>query len=233
MRLVYINPNATETMTRGIVAAARAALPGVEISGMTNLAGPAAIEGPEDGEAALPGLLACVAQARDAGASAIVIACFDDTGLADTRARAGCPVLGIGQSAYVMATLLGLRFSVVTSLPVSVPVIRQNVEAGGFGGFCASIRASGLAVLTIDEAGDATRARIAEEIAAARDDDGAEAVILGCAGMAPMAGDLATRSGVRLVDGVAASAHLAAAAAGFSASQGGPAQALSRARQQP
>ncbi|HHC29304.1 MAG TPA: HyuE hydantoin racemase, partial [Rhodobacterales bacterium] len=34
-RLVYINPNATEAMTASIVAAARAALPGAEIVGMT------------------------------------------------------------------------------------------------------------------------------------------------------------------------------------------------------
>ncbi len=217
MHLVYVNPNATEAMTLGVVATARAALPGARVTGLTNHAGPPAIQGAEDGLAALPGLLALLPKARDLGASAIVIACFDDTGLAEARAAAFCPVLGIGQSAYVMATLLGLRFSVVTSLAVSVPVIEANLTQTGFAANCASVRASGLPVLTIDEGAEATRAHLAAEIRAARDADGAGAVVLGCAGMAPLAPDLAARTGLRLIDGVAASAHLAAAAAGFAA----------------
>ncbi|QPM90864.1 aspartate/glutamate racemase family protein [Pseudooceanicola algae] len=215
MKLLYINPNSTEAMTRGLVAVAQACLPGHEVIGLTNHDGPPAIEGPEDGEATLPGLHKLIAANRDA--DAIVIACFDDTGLAQAQAAAPCPVLGIGQSAYVMATLMGRRFSVVTSLAVSIPVIEGNIAAQGFAGTCASVRASGLPVLTIDEGSEATRTTLAKAIRAARDEDGAEAVVLGCAGMAPLRADLAARSGVALIDGVEASAHLALAAAGFAA----------------
>ncbi|MBY6090258.1 aspartate/glutamate racemase family protein [Maritimibacter alkaliphilus] len=214
MRLLYINPNATASMTDGILAAARAALPGVEITGETNTEGPPAIEGPEDGDRAVPGVLARVAAAK---ADAVVIACFDDTGLAEAQALSSVPVLGIGQASYLMATLLGQRFSVVTSLAVSLPVIRENIETLGFAGNCASVRASGLPVLVIDEGSEETRARLAEEITRARDEDGAGVVVLGCAGMAPLRADLEARSGVTLIDGVAASAHLAVAAAGFRA----------------
>lgn len=217
MHVVYINPNATEAMTDAIAAAAHAARPGLRVTGLTNRDGPPAIQGPEDGDAAIPGLLALLPKAQELGAAAIVIACFDDTGLAEARAASPCPVLGIGQSAYVMATLLGLRFSVVTSLAVSVPVIEANLAATGFAANCASVRASGLPVLTIDEGAEATRARLAQEIRSARDADGAGAVVLGCAGMAALAPDLAARTGLRLIDGVAASAHLAAAVAGFAA----------------
>jgi allantoin racemase len=49
----------------------------------------------------------------------------------------------------------------------------------------------------------------------ARDEDGAEAIVLGCAGMAPLASDLEARTGLPLIDGVRAAAHLAQAAAGF------------------
>lgn len=217
MHLVYLNPNATEGMTVAAVAAARSALPGARISGLTNHAGPPAIQGPEDGRAAMPGLLALLPQAEALGASAVIIACFDDTGLAEIRCAAPCPVLGIGQSAYVMAQLLGQRFSVVTSLAISVPVIKANLTAGGFAGNCASVRASGLPVLTIEAGAEATRVHLISEIQAARDADGATAVILGCAGMATLAPDLATRSGVPLIDGVRASAHLARAAAQFTA----------------
>ena len=213
MRLLYINPNSTEAMTQGVLAVARAALPEAEVTGLTNTGAPPAIEGPADGAAALPPLLELVATNRDA--DAIVIACFDDTGLEQARALAPCPVLGIGQSAYVMATLLGWRFSVVTSLSVSIPVIEGNIAAQGFAGGCASVRASGLPVLTIDEGSETTRDRLARAILSARNDDGAEAVVLGCAGMAPLQADLSARSGVPLIDGVAASAQLARAAADF------------------
>lgn len=211
MKLAYINPNATVGMTTGIVAAARKALPEAEIFGLTNTSGPAAIQGRADGDAALPGLLALLPVARAQGAEAIVIACFDDTGLSEARAMAGCPVLGIGQASYVMAQLLGLRFSVVTSLAVSVPVIEDNIRQQGFAASCASVRASGLPVLTIDAGAPDTIDRIAAEIERARHDDAAACAVLGCAGMAPLKEALSARTGLPLIDGVAASALLARA----------------------
>lgn len=215
MRLAYINPNSTVAMTDSIVAVARKAAPDDTVVGLTNLDGPSAIQGAADGEAAVPGLLRLVTKASDEGADAIVLACFDDTGLAEARARAGCPVLGIGQSAYLMAALLGLRFAVVTSTEASIPVIEANVRAQGFGDACAAVRASGLPVLTIEEASDATRECLAGHIVRARDEENAQAVVLGCAGMAALRPDLAARSGVRLIDGVEASVALARAGASF------------------
>lgn len=212
MTLVYINPNATETMTRGIVAVARAALPDTRIIGLTNHDGPAAIEGRADGEASVPGLLSLLPKAQRMGARAIVITCFDDTGLDAARQAAGRPVLNIGRASYVMAQLLGLRFSIITSLPVSIPVIAENVAAQGFSGLCASIRASGLPVLTIDAGAPGTIARIAGEAEAALREDGAQCAVQGCAGMAPLKPAIAALTALPLVDGMAASACLALAA---------------------
>ncbi len=214
MRLLYINPNATVAMTDGIVASARAALPGVEVLGWTNAAGPAAIEGPDDGDAAVPGVLALLPQARDAGVDAIVIACFDDTGLAAARAAAHCPVIGIGQAAFHMAALWGGRFSVVTTLPVSIPVIAENIDFYGFSMHCAQVRASGLGVLEVEAASPATLNRLTAEIAAAEASDGIDSCILGCAGMAPLLHRLQATTRLRLVDGVAAAGHLAGALVG-------------------
>jgi allantoin racemase len=210
MRIVYINPNATRAMTDSIVGVARQALPKAEILGLTNTDGPPAIEGPDDGDAAIPGVLDLVRSAQEA--DAIVIACFDDTGLAMARQAATCPVLGIGQSAYLMAQILGQRFSVVTSVEVSVPVIRSNIQASGFGASCVSVRASGLPVLEIERASTATRERLADAIRDTAHTDGAGLIVLGCAGMAALRADLAHRSQTTLIDGVTASAVLAEAA---------------------
>ncbi|OSQ52694.1 aspartate/glutamate racemase family protein [Marivita geojedonensis] len=211
MKLAYINPNATASMTESILSVARAALPETEIFGLTNFGGPAAIQGKADGDAAIPGLLDLVSRAEAQGAEAIVIGCFDDTGLAEARELASCPVLGIGESSYTMAQLLGLKFSVITSLPVSIPVIESNIREHGFSALCASVRASGLPVLTIDEGAAETIDRIAEEIQAAEREDHASCAILGCAGMAQLAPVLSLRTNMRLIDGVAASGHLASA----------------------
>ncbi|WP_374292058.1 aspartate/glutamate racemase family protein [Paenirhodobacter enshiensis] len=217
MKLLYLNPNSTASMTEAVVIAARAALagtaPGTEILGWTNAGAPPAIQGPEDGAAAVPGLLAQLPRARAEAVDAIVIACFDDTGLDEMRAAAHCPVLGIGQSAYAMAGLLGLRFSVVTTLAVSVPVIEGNIRRLGFAPGCASVRASGLPVLAVDAGGPEVCARLTAEAEAARRDDGAEAVVLGCAGMAHLHAALSETASLPLIDGVAASARLALAAA--------------------
>ncbi len=217
MRLLFVNPNATAAMTDTIAAAARlAAPPGVEIVARTNASGPPAIQGEADGAAALPGLLAEIAAALSAEdpagpPDAIVIACFDDTGLAEARAMAPCPVLGIGQAAYLAAVLLGRRFSVVTTLAVSVPILEANLAAYGLAHACARVRASGIPVLEVEAAGDA----IAAEAARAIEEDGAEAIVLGCAGMAGLTERLATLP-VPVIDGVTAATHLAIAAARLS-----------------
>lgn len=217
IRLTFLNPNATVAMTDNIVAAARAALPEAAITGMTNRTGPPAIEGPQDGAAAIPGLMSLIPKARARGTDALVIACFDDTGLAEARAIAACPVLGLGQAACLMAAALGQRFSVVTSVAAAVPVIAGNIRALGLAGHCASVRASGLSVLEIDAGGPAVRDRLIAEIGLACHEDGAKAVVLGCAGMAALAPELAARTNVRLIDGVAAAAHLARATVDFTA----------------
>jgi allantoin racemase len=168
MRILYINPNSTSSMTEAVATCARKALPAdCEVLGWTNHHGPPAIQGPADGEAALPGLLARLDPAREAGVDAIVIACFDDTGLEALRAAAHCPVLGIGQAAYAMAALLGGPFAVVTTLAVSVPVIAGNIERQGFARHCAAIRPTGLPVLEVEAGGARVLERIGQQIALA------------------------------------------------------------------
>lgn len=211
MRLLFVNPNSTARMTATIATAARrAAPPGVEIAARTNHAGPPAIEGEADGRAAVPGMLAEIAAgiAGPEAPDAVVIACFDDTGLAAARALAPCPVLGIGQAAYLAAVLLGRRFSVVTTLAVSVPILEANLAAYGLGAACARVRASGVPVLAVEAAGDAIAAEAARAVA----EDGAEAIVLGCAGMAGLVERLAGGP-VPVIDGVTAATHLAVAAA--------------------
>ena len=100
MRILVINPNTTASMTEKIGAAARqVAAAGTEIVARNPTTGPASIQGAEDGEAALPGLFEELDKAD--GFDAIVIACFDDTGLYAARKRTRIPVIGIGEAAFL------------------------------------------------------------------------------------------------------------------------------------
>lgn len=201
--ILFINPNGTTRMTDLIAEAARAvAAPDVEILARTNLAGPPSIQGPEDGAAAVPGLLRIVRETDYV--DAIVIACFDDTGLEEARAIASCPVIGIGEAAFHAASLLGRPYSVVTTLSVAVPVIEGNLARYGVAG-CVRVRASEVPVLDIDGA----EARIGAEVARAIVEDGAGTIVLGCAGMADLPERLTRAHGVPVIDGVAAACGLA------------------------
>jgi allantoin racemase len=207
MDILVINPNSTAAMTRSIGAAARrVAAPGTTITAVNPEGGPAAIQGPEDGAAALPGLFALFDREalQGGGYDGVIIACFDDTGLRALKRRSPVPVLGIGEAAFHAALLVSERFSVVTTLAVSVPVIEQNLTLYGLAARCASVRAAGVPVLDLEQAPQAASEEIAAEIERAVAEDGCDAVVLGCAGMADLAEDMTERFGLPVIDGVAA-----------------------------
>lgn len=209
--IVLINPNSTEAMTASMLRVARAFAPGALIEGMTNHDGPASIQGAEDGEKAVPPMLDCVRQAVAEGAEAILIGCFDDTGLEEARDIAPCPVIGIGQAACLAAMAMGGKFSVVTTLSVSVPVLEENILKYGLRGHLAKVRASEVPVLMLEEEPDKATEQVLAEVRRAQAEDGIRAVVLGCGGMV----DIAERAGdsvhLPMVDGVRAAVALALA----------------------
>lgn len=211
MRIAVINPNSTVSMTEKAAAAARMVEPDAIIMAITCHGAPPAIQGPEDGATATPFLLAAVQKAAADGADAAIIACFDDTGLAEARAAVKIPVLGIGEAAFHAAMLLGHRYSVVTTLSVSVPVIEANIRDYGLASHALQVRASDVPVLELEREGSDARAKISAEIGRAIIEDGAGAIVLGCAGMADLAAALELEHRLPVIDGVAAATALAAA----------------------
>jgi allantoin racemase len=212
--LNIVNPNTTASMTRTIAAAARkVARADTRIRAVEPEFGPPSIEGAYDDAFAVPGLLVRIAEGEAEGADAHVIACFDDTGLDAARALATAPVVGIGEAAFHMASFVAHRFSVVTTLGCSVPVIENNLLRYGLDRRCARVRACEVPVLALEDPASDARARIGAEIADALRHDGADAIVLGCAGMADLAASLAQEFGVPVIDGVAAAVTLAEALA--------------------
>lgn len=186
MTVIIINPNSTKSMTEAMTRAAQDAVPELHFEGWTSHAGPAAIQGAEDGIRATPHLLELVRNADEQGADGIIIGCFDDTALQQAASVAACPVIGIGQAAYHFAALRHWRFSVVTTLAVSVPVIQKNIDTLGLTRLLAKVRASNVPVLALENDRDASEAAILEEAQRAESEDRVDAIVLGCAGMATL-----------------------------------------------
>jgi allantoin racemase len=212
MRILVVNPNTSAAMTEKIGAAARTvAAPGTEIIAVNPTDGPVSIEGYYDEVFSVPGLLAEIAKGEALGVSAHVIACFDDTGLEAARSLASAPVIGIGEAAFHLASLVAHRFAVVTTLSRSIPAIETNLVKYGLASRCAKVRACEVPVLALDDPASNASAQISAEIERARHEDRAEAIVLGCAGMADLAARLTEQHGLPVIDGVASAVKLAEA----------------------
>ena len=203
MRNKVINPNTTASMTATIAAAARAAAaPGTEIVAATSPTGPVSIEGHYDEAMSVPALLRHVRAAEAEGIAGVVVACFDDPGIGACRELASGPVIGIAEAAMKAATMLATSFSVVTTLPRSVPVIEELARRYGVDHQCRKVRSASIPVLALEEEGSGAREKVRDEILRAIREDNCEAIVLGCAGMADLTGWLSRETGVPVIDGV-------------------------------
>lgn len=214
MIIHVVNPNSTAAMTeKARLAAVACAAPGTRIMAANPASTPASIEGYADEAVSVPAMLALIAEAEARGAEAHVIACFDDPGLHAAREVATGPVVGICQAGLQVAMSIAARFSVVTTLPRSVPIIEDLVAGYGAGHHCRRVRAADLEVLALESDPAGAYRKIAEQIRLARAEDGAEAVVLGCAGMTDLAARLAAETGIPVIESVTAAVKLAEALA--------------------
>lgn len=214
MRLLFVNPNTTASMTTAIAAsAATVASPGTVVEAVNPTDGPPSIETEDDERGCVPGLLAEIstAQARpeDLRPDAYVVACFGDPGLDEARRLVDVPVLGIAQAAMHAAALAAGSFSVVTSMSSTVPRGWELAKLHTPNA-CLGVYACDIPVVQID-ADPTSIEPIGDLCADALVRDGSSAIVLGCAAMARYAVPLQRRLGVPVVDGVVAATALAEA----------------------
>ena len=211
MKILVVNPNTTQSMTdKAGLAAQAVANESTQIFTATSQFGPASIEGHYDGAISVPGLLAEIRRGEAEGMQAAIIACFDDTGLEAARAMAGIPVLGICESALATASFLARKFTVVTTMERSLTIIEDLVERYGMASRV-KVRAADIPVLSLEDKGSDAQTKLKGQIEKALAEDGAEAIVLGCAGMADLAYELQLLYGVPVIDGVSAATKQAEA----------------------
>ena len=131
-------------------------------------------------------------------AALYVIACFSDPGIHLAREVARAPVIGIAESAFLLAMGLGQKFGIVAILERSIPRHMRYVRQLGLTGFLAGDRSinSGVAGLS----GPGVVERIVEIGRRLRDEDGADVLILGCASMGRYRSAIEDQLGIPVVD---------------------------------
>lgn len=209
--VLVVNVNTSTAVTDVIAAAASAAVsPATRVVALTPRFGPASVESNYESHLSAVGVLDAV-QGHDGPFDAVVHAGFGEVGREALQDVLTVPVVDITEAAAHTACLLGRTFGVVTSLDRAAPAIGDRLLLAGLAGRCTGIRSVDLPVLALEAAPDVTAEAFVEQ-ARRLVEDGAEVVVLGCAGMAgvheAVSADLAGLR-VPVVDGVAAAARLA------------------------
>ncbi|WP_254544740.1 aspartate/glutamate racemase family protein [Halomarina pelagica] len=209
MRIKAINPNTTLEMTENIGKVAdRYTSDEVEVVAVSPERGPISIESYYDDYLAIPGLLEEIR--KDEGDfDAFINACWGDPGIDACREVTEKPVVGIAEGSMYVANMLGARFSVATILPRAKDLIEETVLTTGLASKCASVRCTDLTVVETETARDAAVEALLEASTLAVEEDGAEAICLGCAGMGGLDEELEKALPVPVIDSVGAAAVLA------------------------
>lgn len=182
MKIAVSVPNAT--LPDAAVAARREYLvsiarPGTEILMRRNPEGPDSIESEHEREWAAVNVARALPVLAAQGADALIPWCANDPGVTACRELSPLPVVGPMMAACHMAAMLGNRFTWL--MPLGNPgAVRAQIEGLGLGGRLASIRSIGVPVLELRDDLDRSRALLEEAAAAAAEEDGADACVLGC-----------------------------------------------------
>jgi allantoin racemase len=205
---LVINPNTTQAMTDEIGAVARAvAEPGTEIDCVSPASGPRSIEGFADEVLASYHMVDLVAESNGRY-DGYVVACYGDPALGALRELTTAPVVGIAEASFHMASLVAHKWSIVTVLPRVEPLLEELIARNGMQHKCASIRCTPLSVLEIEEDIERTKRMMIDEARSAIHDDGAEAILLGCAGLGPIDKMMQEAIGAPVFDGTACAVKL-------------------------
>lgn len=216
MKILVINPNTSQSMTDAIAEECRkVAAADTVIDAISPDYGPRSIETHAEDAIAAAATIDAVLQRKNDGYDAIVVACFIDPALAAIREIVDVPVIGIAEAAAHLAALVAPKFSVVTVMRRLEHQIAETIEKSGLADRCASVRSIDLSVLGIEADLSGTLDQMEAAARVAMEEDDAEAILLGCAGLGPLDKELQSRLGVPVLDGCGCAIKLAEACAGY------------------
>ena len=209
VRILVINPNSTEAVTRGIDEAVEPLrmAGGPAIDCVTLKEGPPGIETQQHVDGVVQPLLKLVRE-RESDYAAFVIACYSDPGLHSVREATRKPVLGISECGILTALTLGHKFGVIAILQKSIPRHLRYVGALGVTERLAAELPVGIPVVELSDE-KKTFGRMVQVGKTLREEHGADVVVMGCAGMARYRKPLQDEIGIPVVEPTQAAVAMA------------------------
>lgn len=199
-RIVVINPNSSVDVTDGIDAAMQPLRfsDGPSIDCLTLKDGPPGIETQRHVDSVV-GPLCDLIEREGNNTDAFVIACFSDPGLHSARETTTRPVMGISESGITTALTLGEKFGIIAILPEGITRHKRYIRQMGLEGRLAGDRAIGVGVtgLSAEEEVESRMTAVGRKLI---EEDGADTLIMGCAGMARYRHRLEDTLGVPVID---------------------------------
>lgn len=215
MKIVVINVNTSRSMTESIGESARRwASPGTEILAIQPHFGAEAVDAIFESYIAAVGVMDRIVTLGEPF-DAVVLAGFGEPGRDGLQELIDQPVVDICEASAHVAMMVGLSYSVVTTLQRSVPPIEDRLRLAGLADRCVSVRASGMSTLEVDADPDGAIRAIVAQARKAVELDHAEVICLGCGGMAGLDEAITRELHVPVVDGVGAAVRLAEAVVGL------------------
>jgi Asp/Glu/hydantoin racemase len=213
-RILVVNPNSNEVVTKGLDDALTRLrfADGPEIVCRTLAEGPLGIETQEHVESVALPLRRLVAAANDA--DAIIIACYSDPGLHVCREATARPVFGINEAGVLTALARGERFGVIA---IKQRSIRRHVRYMRQMGLLDRLAGERPLEMSVAEtaSGERTLDKMIEVGRELKDKDGADVIVMGCAGMARHRAPLEAALGVPVIDPTQAAVTMALGAVLF------------------
>lgn len=196
MKILIINPNSDLEMTKAIQETASNFIKKeFEVICKPTSGAPKFIETYEDELKAAPGMMQLVRENKDY--DAFIVACHDDPNLDAIKEITKKPVVGIGEASMKIASMLGHRFSVVSTSKHSIPLKEELVRKYHLQDVLASVRAPGEEMREYSE-----KEKYLQVAKLAIQENMAEVIVLGCAGMTGLDKYLEEKLGVPVLDGV-------------------------------
>jgi allantoin racemase len=197
MKILIINPNSDINMTASIQKKAdHFKEKGDEVKCILTEGAPLFIENYEDMALASEGMIRAVKE-NEKFYDAFIVACHCDPNLDVLKEISDKPVVGIGEASMKIASMLGHKFSVLSTAAHSIPIKEELVRKYHLQGLLASIRAP-----KNDETSWNEEEKYFHMGKEAVEEDGAEVLVLGCAGLTGLDKTLEKKLNIPVLDGV-------------------------------
>ena len=206
LRILYINPIGTDVLDRNALETIKKVKRrDVEAKVVHLNRGPAHLEYHYYEYLNLHETLEWVKWAEKEGYDAVIIGCFYDPGFREATELVSIPVVPVAMATMHVAATLGHKFSIIVGRRKWIPKMESNAVMYGLERKLASFRVINFTVPRMAEEPEKLKRAILAEAKKAIDEDGAEAIVLGCTGESGFMKELTAKLGVPVLDPIVTS----------------------------